>query len=131
MAPASDAETFATTTQLLDCFRSWVHYYLANPTAKGIQQLVTSCQEAVGNPPIKHSLSSRFGRSSCCSRSSCLVEWHGCFSTNTSLISPCLNSKRINRSHHYSKFDGPSPRRGSIDRAWCHKLPRRLSRQPV
>jgi hypothetical protein len=45
MSPASDAENFANTTQLLDFFWSWVHYYLLNPTAKGIEQLATSCQE--------------------------------------------------------------------------------------
>jgi hypothetical protein len=45
MAPASDAENFANTTQLLDYFCSWVHYYLLNPTAKGIEQLATSRQE--------------------------------------------------------------------------------------
>jgi hypothetical protein len=45
MAPASGAENFATTAQLLDSFCSWVHYYLLHPTSKGIKQLVTSCQE--------------------------------------------------------------------------------------
>lgn len=46
MVTASGTENFANhTTQLLDCFCSWFHYHLLNPTAKGIKDLVTSCQE--------------------------------------------------------------------------------------
>jgi hypothetical protein len=45
MAPPSGGENFAKTTQLLDWFCCWVHFYLLNPAAKGIEQLVTSCQE--------------------------------------------------------------------------------------
>jgi hypothetical protein len=45
MLAASDAENSANKTQLLDCFCSWVHYHLLNPTAKGIEQLSTSCQQ--------------------------------------------------------------------------------------
>ena len=45
MVTASNAENSANKTQLLNCFCSWVHYHLLNPTAKGIEQLATSCQE--------------------------------------------------------------------------------------
>jgi hypothetical protein len=45
MATASDADNFTNTTQLLDCFCSWVHYHLLNPIAKGIEQLAASCKK--------------------------------------------------------------------------------------
>jgi hypothetical protein len=45
MVAASSTENFANTTQLLDCFCSWVHYHQWNPIAKGIKQLATSCEE--------------------------------------------------------------------------------------
>jgi hypothetical protein len=47
MATASDPYIFINTTQLLDCFCSWVHYNLLNPPAKRIEQLATSCHENV------------------------------------------------------------------------------------
>jgi hypothetical protein len=56
MAPASDAENFANTTRLLDCFCSWVHYYLFNPTAKGISNWLLLVKKLVGDPPIEHGL---------------------------------------------------------------------------
>jgi hypothetical protein len=45
MVTASGAGNFANTTQLLNCFCSWVHYDLLNPPAKGIEQLAISCKE--------------------------------------------------------------------------------------
>ncbi len=101
MVTASDAENSANKTQLLDCFCSWVHYYLLNPTAKGIEQLA------------------RFGRSSCCRRSSYLVEWHSYFATYTALTCPCSNARWSNRCHPYHEFVVSNPHRGSIDPTSC------------